>query len=478
MSDNRNRVTKTPGARGMRAGRPTDYRSGEGSRSGGANRGENYQQGKRIRGENEFTDSAGFSRGENKHHEKGVATLDEKALAKKEKKEQRAMIRAEKDREWHRGIERVRSGFDRVFLILLILLISIGSIMVFTASYPEAISEGRNGAYYFFDHLQNVAFGAIVMVAIMFIPHSFIKKCSMLLYGFGAILLCLVLVMGVRDGEAVRWLDFGFIRFQPSEIAKFTLVAALAWYVSKYSHKFDETVLDKKQKFIWGVFVPSLFIFAYAGLVILEKHLSGTIILVAIGVIVLFLGGGNFWMMLSYYLPLGALACGAFLVINPYALARVKTFIFGGDALGSDWQTNQGLNAIGSGGFLGLGLGQSRQKFSYVSEAQNDFIFTIWCEEMGFVGALAVILLFAVFIWKGYDIALKAPDVYSSLLVFGIISQVAIQAILNIMVVTDMIPNTGVSLPFMSAGGTSLVMLMAQMGVVLSVSRRSYVKVR
>ena len=142
------------------------------------------------------------------------------------------------------------------------------------------------------------------------------------------------------------------------------------------------------------------------------------------------------------------------------------------------WQTYQGTLAIGSGGFLGLGLGQSRQKYSYVSEAQNDFIFTIWCEEMGFVGAVVIVLLFMALIIRGYKIALRAPDTFSSLLVFGIITQVGIQAFLNLMVVTDIIFNTGISLPFLSYGGSSLVMMMAEMGIVLSVSRRSYQKIR
>ena len=148
------------------------------------------------------------------------------------------------------------------------------------------------------------------------------------------------------------------------------------------------------------------------------------------------------------------------------------------DILNEKWQTYQGTLAIGSGGFLGLGLGQSRQKYSYVSEAQNDFIFTIWCEEMGFVGAVIIILLFVALVFRGYRIALRSPDVFSSLIVFGITTQVGLQAFLNLMVVTDVIPNTGISLPFLSYGGSSLVMMMAEMGLILSISRRSYQKIQ
>ena len=192
---------------------------------------------------------------------------------------------------------------------------------------------------------------------------------------------------------------------------------------------------------------------------------------------IIFVSGADILkMVLCYGIPAG-LAGGIYLLTNSYALARITTHTDeNADVLGEAWQTTQGLYAIGSGGFLGLGLGESNLKNNYVSEAHNDFIFTIWCEEMGFVGAVILIALYGFFIWRGLVIARKAPDTFSSLTAFGITFQVGIQATLNILVVTDLIPNTGVSLPFFSYGGSALVMLMAEMGILLSISRHSYQK--
>jgi len=205
------------------------------------------------------------------------------------------------------------------------------------------------------------------------------------------------------------------------------------------------------------------------------KHLSGTLIVGMIGICVIFLGGAHFGYMALTGVVAGGGAIAAYLIANPYALKRITTFTdSNADVLSDNWQTTQGLYAIGSGGLLGTGLGGSNQKFSYVSDAHTDFIFTIWCEEMGFIGAVLLIGLFLVFIWRGLIVALHAPDTFSSLLAAGIVIQVGLQVFLNIGVVTDVIPNTGVPLPFFTYGGSSLVVLMAEMGILLSVSRHSY----
>ncbi len=392
-------------------------------------------------------------------------------------REQRALRSRIKDKEWSEGITRTKGGPDAVFLVLLIIIISIGVIMVYSASYPMAIQEGKSGFHYVGKQLLCVVLGAFAMTFTMFFPYRYYRKMSLLIYGFGAVLLLLVLFVGEEGGGAQRWLkltdSFGI---QPSEIAKFCLPVVLAAYCEKYGDRFERS-LDRRTRFIYGVLIPSIFIFVYAILIALEKHLSGLFIVSLIGVIVLLLNGAPFLMSFAYYAVTGGLGILAFLVVNPYALKRIQTFFdANADNLNENWQTYQGSLAIGSGGFLGIGLGQSRQKNSYVSEAQNDFIFTIWCEEMGFVGAVLVIALFLALIYRGYRIALKAPDTFSSLLVFGIMTQVGIQVILNLMVVTDNFMNTGISLPFLSSGGTSLVVLMAEMGVVLAVSRRSYEK--
>ncbi len=395
------------------------------------------------------------------------------------RKESRDMKRAEKDKNWNEGIERVRSGHDWIFFIIVMILISVGTVMVYSASYPSAIAEGKSGFYYVGKQIFWIAIGVIAMFVMSYVPSVWVKKAAPALFVFTMILLAAVPFIGKTVKGAKRWIQItSQIRLQPSEIAKLTVVVILAWYVSNNSDKF-RNVESRRDGFIHGVFKPSLFIFALAGMVIVEKHLSGTLIIVAIGVIVMFLAGADWKLMLPYYLGVGGAGAGVYLLLNPYALSRILTFANeNADILDEKWQTYQGTLAIGSGGFLGLGLGQSRQKFSYVSEAQNDFIFTIWCEEMGFVGAIIIIALFLALVFRGYRIALRSPDVFSSLLVFGIITQVGLQAFLNLMVVTDVIPNTGITLPFLSYGGSSLVMMMAEMGIVLSISRRSYQKIQ
>ncbi len=393
--------------------------------------------------------------------------------------ESRSARRAEKDKQWTEGIERVRSGHDWIFFIIVMILISLGTVMVYSASYPSAIADGLGGFYYVGRQIFWIAIGIVAMFIMSYFPSVWVKKAAPIVYILTLILLAAVPFIGKTVKGAKRWIQVtSQVRIQPSEIAKLAVVIILAWYVSNNAAKFKKTE-SRKNRFIYGVFIPSLFIFLLAGMVIIEKHLSGTLIIVAIGVIVMFLAGADWKMMIPYYLGLGGAGAALYLFKNRYALERILTFTDeNADILSDKWQTYQGTLAIGSGGFLGLGLGQSRQKFSYVSEAQNDFIFTIWCEEMGFVGAVIVIVLFVFLVFRGFKIALKSPDVFSSLLVFGIITQVGLQAFLNLMVVTDVIPNTGISLPFLSYGGSSLVMMMAEMGIVLSISRRSYQKIQ
>ncbi|MBR0303303.1 MAG: putative lipid II flippase FtsW, partial [Clostridia bacterium] len=387
-----------------------------------------------------------------------------KALTRRERNEIR---RAEKEREWSESVERVRSGHDWVFFIIVMLLVSIGTVMVYSASYPSALADGLGGFYYVGRQLFWILIGLVAMFVMSYTPSELIKKAAPALYVLTFFLLAAVLVVGYSTHGAKRWIGSGQIRIQPSEIAKFAIVAILAWYVSRNEDKIKHSE-TRKGRFIYGVLIPSAFIFLFAVMVILEKHLSGTLIIVAIGVILMFLAGADWKFTIPYYLGIGGVGALFYVIKNPYALKRIMTFTDeNADILSEKWQTYQGTLAIGSGGFAGLGLGQSKQKFSYVSEAQNDFIFTIWCEEMGFIGAVVIIALFIALIIRGYRIALRAPDTFSSLIVFGIITQVGLQAFLNLMVVTDVIPNTGISLPFLSYGGSSLVMLMAEMGIVL-----------
>ena len=365
-------------------------------------------------------------------------------------------------------------------LALILILLALGSIMVFSASYPSALAKEGDSMYYIKRQVLFAAAGLIVMFIASWVPPAVYKKLAVPAFGVAVVLLLLVCVpgIGLMKGEARRWI---WIRgtsftFQPSEAMKVALVMVLAWYVDRYR----DAVLERRNKkicIVRGTLLPCLFILCACFLVLIEKHLSGTAIIGMLGACVLFIGGVHLGWMAAILGGAGLLGCGVFLLKNPYALKRLTTFTDdNADKLNELWQTTQGLYAIGSGGPLGVGLGASRQKYSYVSEAQNDFIFTIWCEELGFVGALALIAVFLLFIWRGYVIAMRAPDTFSALLVFGIVTQVGLQAFLNMAVVTDILPNTGISLPFFSYGGTSLIILLAEMGVVLSVSRHSYQK--
>ncbi len=371
--------------------------------------------------------------------------------------------------------ERIRTSPDRILMILLLTLVCLGSIIVFSASYPYAISKYGDSYYYVKRQAIFVGLGLCAMTVAMRVPYILYKKLSVPAYLVSALLLVLVLFIGQSEGEAKRWIGIPGTPFtmQPSELMKIALIMTLAWYVDKYAEYIQKDAA-LKLRFKYGVVFPNLLIFAACGLVLLEKHLSGTIIMFAIGLIVIFIGGANVWMTALVDGVVGIAGVLAFLAANPYALQRILTFSDeNADALAEDWQTTQGLLAIGSGGVFGLGLGQSRQKYGYVSQPQNDFVFTIWCEEMGYVGAVVVILIFAALLWRGFTVARRAPDIYTSLVVYGIMSHISLQAILNMLVVTDTIPNTGISLPFFSYGGSSLIVLLGEMGIVLSISRHS-----
>ncbi len=397
-----------------------------------------------------------------------VVQLSGRALALKKKEDQW--------RKEEKKIERVKHGVDRPMLAILAVILLLGTIMVFSASFPSALIERGDSLHYLKKQLIFVALGGAAMFGLSFIPYNLYKKFSPAVYAVAIFLLLVVLVIGTSEGVAKRWIAIGGFTFQPSEAAKVAVVMMLAWYFDKNYDKLQNK-MNRKSVIIDGVIKPGVIMGIICGLVLLEKHLSGTIIIALIAVCVIFLGGVHIGWAVSIYGAVGVAAVGAFLALNPYALQRILTHADeNADVLGEAWQTTQGLYAIGSGGLLGVGLGDSRLKYNYVSEPQNDFIFTIWCEEMGFVGALIVVLLYAAFIWRGFVIAKKAPDTYSSLVAFGITCQVGIQAFLNMMVVTDLIPNTGISLPFFSYGGTALIVLLMEMGVLLSISRHSYQK--
>ena len=340
--------------------------------------------------------------------------------------------------------------------------------MIFSASYPYAKSHYDDGFYYIKRHVVFLLIGIIIMIVLSRINTKFIKKSSPIIYGICIFLLILVLFTGFSEGIAKRWLGIPGtpLSFQPSELMKLGIILMLAWYIEKTK--------EKRKTILIEIIFPAIILFSACGMVILEKHLSGTIILAFIGLSVLFISGINLKKSLLIYGGTGIAGGTVFLLTNSYALKRVESFFNpNADILSDKWQTTQGLYAIGSGGLWGLGYFNSRQKYSYVSEPQNDFIFTIWCEETGFIGAFCLLVLFLFLIWTGYKIAFNVEDTYDSLVAFGITTQIGIQAFLNMLVVLDLIPNTGISLPFFSYGGSSLIILLAEMGILLSISRKT-----
>ena len=278
------------------------------------------------------------------------------------------------------------------------------------------------------------------------------------------LVLLLVLPPMVEGKDVKRWIVIGPINFQPSEIAKFAIILLFSSLIAA-NHK-----QMKSFKFIAFLVV---LLGLQCGLVVMEPHLSATVLIFAIGIVLLIVGG------LPKRYILGGVGAGAGLGILAvvtgvigYGSDRIKYWLDPwADAKGKGFQTIQSLLAIGSGGILGRGIGQSRQKYLWLPEPHNDFIFAIVCEELGLIGALVIILLFCLLVWRGFTIAMRAKDKFGSLLALGLTFQVGLQAMLNIWVVTNTIPNTGISLPFFSYGGTSLLILLAEMGIVLSVSR-------
>ena len=363
--------------------------------------------------------------------------------------------------------------FDFILFITVLIMIGFGLIMVLSASSPSALSEGKGSYHYVLIQATSAMIGIIMMLIISKINYKVWAKLYKPIYIGSILILFAVLIpsVGKSAGGATRWIKVGPITFQPSELVKIGMIIFFSRYLTE--HK------DKVGKFIQGFIYPLLWISPIILILIfVQSHLSGAIIMILLVVILMLMAGTK----LRYFLTIGLVGVGAggavlyFLAkiydVGVYRLKRITAFLDPwSDPTETGWQIIQSLYAIGSGGLFGVGLGNSTQKYLYLPEPQNDFIFAVIAEELGFVGCIVVIILFAIFIWRGVVIAMKAPDSFGSLVAIGITSLVALQAIINIAVVTSSIPNTGMPLPFFSYGGTALLILLCSVGILLNISR-------
>ena len=361
-----------------------------------------------------------------------------------------------------------RRGFDWPFFLLVLLLLTVGVVMVLSASYPRAYYDpghvtGGRAAYYFVRQLLFAALGMGALWLASRFPMGFYRRYAFPFLGVTVLLLLLVPFIGVRANGARRWLGVGGLTLQPSELAKLAVILSFAVLICRFR--------GRMKSFRWGVLPFAGILAVLIGLLVLEPHFSASIILIAIAGAMLFLGGLGLGWFLAAFTAAGA-GIGVLLAFFPYASSRIVTWRDPfSTASDEGYQIVQSLYTIGSGGLSGLGLGGSRQKFLYLPEEHNDFIFSVVCEELGFLGAALILLLFALLILRGYWIALHCRDRFSCLVCAGITTLLAIQTFLNVAVVTNLLPCTGISLPFFSYGGTALLIQLGEMGIVLSASR-------
>ena len=368
----------------------------------------------------------------------------------------------------------LNNSVDFTLVITVLLLLSLGLVMVLSASSPTALQKYDKSYYFFIRQLIFAVLGLFGMYFVSKIDYRIYQKFYKHAWVLSAILLTIVLVLGTDSHGAKRWIDLGFTTFQPSELVKFFMIIVYGGILVK-----DR---DELGKFWKGLVKHVLFLAPIIGLLLLEPHVSTSMVIIITCCIMMIMAGCKFWQFLmSGVIAVGGIgsiatvlyaASDAFKKQFQYIVTRFITFTDPWqDATGDGWQIIQSLYAIGSGGLFGAGLGESKQKYLYLSEPHNDFIFSVLAEELGFVGCILVFVLFAVFIWRGVLIAMKAPDMFGSLVAIGITSLVGVQVIINVAVVTSSMPVTGMQLPFFSYGGTALFILLCEVGVLLSISR-------
>ena len=364
--------------------------------------------------------------------------------------------------------QKGRSSFDGPFFMLSMLLLAAGVIMVLSSSYPRAWYDpghvtGGNAAYYFVRQLLFALLGVGAMLLASRLPMDFYRRWAFPFLGLTLLLLLLVPLIGVKANGARRWLGVGGLTLQPSELAKLAVILSFAVLICR--------TRGRMRSFRFGILPFAGILALLVGLLILEPHFSASIILLAIGAVMLFVGGVRLGWFLGAFALAGA-GIAVLLTFFPYASSRINTWRDPfSDTTDRGYQIVQSLYTIGSGGLSGLGLGGSRQKFLYLPEEHNDFIFSVVCEELGFIGAALILCLFSMLILRGFWIAFHCRERFSFLVVCGISSLLAIQVFLNVAVVSNLVPCTGISLPLFSYGGTALLIQLFELGIVLSASR-------
>ena len=362
------------------------------------------------------------------------------------------------------------NGFDLPFLGIVLILLRLGLVMLYSASYVKAIYKFDDSLHYIRKQVLYAILGFGVMIFASRVDYHIYRRFIPALMALTYVLLLVVLTMKDYNG-CHRWITIpGVGTFQPSEIAKFVEILV-------FSHLIERNY-DRMKDPRYGIAPFMLVIVSFVSLLYFEPHLSCIVIICFIGATMMFVGGSDIkWFGVGFLALLGAVMI-AFLLfrdqIGRYIYPRIESWRHPElDLQGDGYQSYQALLAIGSGGLFGLGIGNSRQKHLHLPEMQNDFIYPIICEELGFIGGMLVIILFLALLFRGFQIAKKAKDKFGAMMVIGIITQISIQAFLNIAVATNTIPNTGISLPFFSDGGTALLMVLGELGIVLSVSRQA-----
>ena len=367
-----------------------------------------------------------------------------------------------------------KGSVDYTIWITVMILVAFGLIMVLSASAPSALSETGDSYKYIKKQAISAVIGLFAMMACSKVDYPIFRKMKWIIYILFIVLLVLVGFVGIDAGGARRWINIAGFNFQPSEFAKIGFILFFAAILS------DVKEHGKIKTYKYGFLYPIIFIVPIVGaILILQNHFSATFIIGVVTVVQMFVAGTR----ITHFLAtggVGALALVSGMLIkngelslgSGFRSSRIQTWLDPfSDPTGDGWQIIQSLYAIGSGGLFGVGLGNSKQKYLYLPEPHNDFIFSVLAEELGFVGCVAVIILFTIFVWRGVVISMKAKDNFGCLISIGIVTMLGLQAMINIAVVTGTIPVTGMPLPFFSYGGTSLIANLIAVGILLNISR-------